>query len=282
MAGDLDERLPPIGMSPEFDELSRNLNRMLDRISSLLEGLRQVSTDIAHDLRTPLTRLQQRLEAMRGSGSTTAYEAGIDAALGQIDEIHAIFRALLRIGLIEGGEPRRNLHSVDLTELIGRVTLAYQPVMEDAGRRFDVQVEPEMWVLGDAELLAQLLTNLIDNALFHTPDATPISVSLWQDARHATITVADDGPGVPADERRKILTRFYRLDASRQTPGAGLGLALVAAIADLHHAELLIDDNGPGLRVRLRFADGDIARGGSARLSPPPTRAASLPPARPG
>jgi signal transduction histidine kinase len=268
MAGDLAERLPPIGMSPEFNELSSNLNRMLDRISSLLNGLRQVSTDIAHDLRTPLTRLQQRLEAMRGSGSMVAYEAGIDSALGQIDEIHAIFRALLRIGLIEGGDPRRKLQPVDLTELVGRVALAYQPVMEDTERRFHVQVQPGMWALGDPELLAQLLTNLIDNALFHTSEGTPISVSLSQEARHATITVADHGPGVPADERRKILTRFYRLDASRHTPGAGLGLALVAAIADLHHAELLIEDNEPGLRVRLRLADGNSAQGRSARSYP--------------
>jgi signal transduction histidine kinase len=262
MAGSLSERLPTIGMSPEFDHLSRNLNEMLDRIAGLMEGLRQVSTDIAHDLRTPLTRLQQRLETMRASGSVAAYEAGTEAALAQIEEIHVIFRALLRIGLIEGGERRQELNPVDVSELVERVTQAYQPVMEDAGRRFSVQVKPSIWVLGDGELLAQLLTNLIDNALVHTPEGTAIGVSLFRDDRHSTIIVADSGPGVPADQRGKILTRFYRLDASRHTPGAGLGLALVASIAALHGAELSIEDNEPGLRVRLRFDPAATADAG--------------------
>lgn len=258
MAGSLSERLPTIGMSPEFDRLSRNLNEMLDRIAGLMKGLRQVSTDIAHDLRTPLTRLQQRLETMRASGSVAAYEAETDAALAQIEEIHVIFRALLRIGLIEGGERRQELSPFDLSELVERVTQAYQPVMDDAGRRFSVQIEPRLSALGDNELLAQLLTNLIDNALVHTPEGTAIGVSLLADDHHPTITVADTGPGVPSNKHQKILTRFYRLDESRHTPGAGLGLALVAAIASLHHAELLIEDNRPGLRVRLRFAERSV------------------------
>ena len=253
MAGSLSERLPTIGMSPEFDHLSRNLNAMLDRMAGLMEGLRQVSTDIAHDLRTPLTRLQQRLESMRAGGSTAAYEAGTEAALAQIEEIHVIFRALLRIGLIEGGERRQELNPVDLSELVERVTQAYQPVMEDAGRPFSVQIKPGQSTLGDSELLAQLLTNLIDNALVHTPEGTAIGVTLFRDDLRPTVTVADAGPGVPSDKREKILTRFYRLDQSRHTPGAGLGLALVASIAALHGAELSIEDNGPGLRVRLRF-----------------------------
>lgn len=253
MSGDLSERLPAIGMSPEFDHLSRTLNEMLERISGLMEGLRQVSTDIAHDLRTPLTRLQQRLEAVRGSTSLLHYEAGIDDALTQIDQIHAIFRALLRIGLIEGGERHEALHPVDLSELVSRVAEAYRPAAEDAGRPFTVSIASEVTVAGDAELLAQMLTNLVDNALVHTPDGTPISVSLRQDADRVAVEVADAGPGVPADRRAKVLTRFYRLDASRHTPGAGLGLALVSAIAALHHAELVLDDNEPGLRVHLRF-----------------------------
>ena len=264
MAGSLSERLPTIGMSPEFDHLSRNLNEMLDRIARLMEGLRQVSTDIAHDLRTPLTRLQQRLETMRASGSAATYEAGTEAALAQIEEIHAIFRALLRIGLIEGGERPQEPDRVDLSELVERVAQAYQPAMEDVGRRFSAEVKPDVWVLGDRELLAQLLTNLIDNALVHTPPGTAIGVSLLLDDRHPTIIVADGGPGVPANQRGKILTRFYRLDASRHTPGAGLGLALVAAIAALHGAELSIEDNTPGLRVRLRFDPAATTLGGRA------------------
>lgn len=253
MSGDLSERLPKIGMSPEFDHLSRNLNEMLDRIATLMEGLRQVSTDIAHDLRTPLTRLQQRLEAMRGSASVESYETGIEGALVQIDEIHSIFRALLRIGLIEGGERGQALGPVDLSELVGRVAEAYRPSAEDAARPFFVSIEPAIVAAGDAELLAQLLTNLIDNALAHTPIGTAVEISLRQEGDRPVVTVADSGPGVPADQRAKILTRFYRLDASRHTPGAGLGLALVAAIAALHRAELVIEDNRPGLRVLVGF-----------------------------
>ena len=264
MSGDLSERLPSIGMSPEFDHLSRNLNQMLERIAALMDGLRQVSTDIAHDLRTPLTRLQQRLEAMKGSASPSAYEAGIEAALAQIGEIHAIFRALLRIGLIEGNGSRQELKPLDLSELVGRVTEAYRPVLEDASRPFAVTIQPGSCVLGDPELLALLLTNLIDNALVHTPAATAIGVSLAQEGGGTVVRVADRGPGVPADQRQKILTRFYRLDASRHTPGAGLGLALAAAIVSLHRAELLIEDNGPGLKVSLRFPEAASAHSGGS------------------
>lgn len=261
MAGSLSERLPAIGMSPEFDHLSHNLNAMLDRIAALMEGLRQVSTDIAHDLRTPLTRLQQRLESMRGSASVTAYDTGIEAALTQIDEILVIFRALLRIGLIEGGERQQPLPPVDLSELVERIAGAYLPVVEDAGKVFHADVEGDIRAYGDAELLAQLFANLIENALVHTPEGTEITVSLHRDGDRPVVIVADNGPGVPADQRDKILTRFYRIDASRHMPGAGLGLALVAAIATLHHAKLSIEDNEPGLRVRLQFGESPIAQG---------------------
>ncbi|MDE2301952.1 MAG: HAMP domain-containing protein [Sphingomonadales bacterium] len=257
MTGDLAERLPTIGMSPEFDHLSRNLNAMLDRISALMDGLRQLSTDIAHDLRTPLTRLQQRLEAMRASASPEEYEAGIEAALAQIEEIHAIFRALLRIGLIEGGEQARKLETVDLSELVARVAEAYRPTAEDAGRRFSLAIAEGLHAAGDAELLAQLLTNLVDNALQHTPQGVAIAMALRREGARVVIAVSDEGGGIPPDQRGKVLTRFYRLDASRHSPGAGLGLALVAAIAALHRAELVLADNRPGLRVELHFPQAE-------------------------
>ena len=253
MTGDLAERLPTIGMSPEFDHLSRNLNAMLDRISALMDGLRQLSTDIAHDLRTPLTRLQQRLEAMRGSASPEEYEAGIEAALAQIEALHAIFRALLRIGLIEGGEQARKLETVDLSELVAWVAEAYRPTAEDAGRRFSLTITEGLQAAGDAELLAQLLTNLVDNALQHTPQGVAIGMALRREGGRVVIAVSDEGGGIPPDQRDKVLTRFYRLDASRHSPGAGLGLALVAAIAALHRAELVLADNRHGLRVELHF-----------------------------
>lgn len=253
MAGNLSDRLPPIGMGPEFDHLSRNLNTMLDRIAMLVDGLRQVSTDIAHDLRTPLTRLQQRLEQMRGAGSLETYEAGIDAALSQVDEIHAIFRALLRIGLIEGGSGRSRLQAVDLSALLDLVTDAFRPVAEDRRRMLRVEIARDLAVFGDRELLAQMFTNLIENALAHTPDGSSIVVGLRPDGDQAIASVADDGPGVPASERVKVLRRFYRLDSSRHTPGSGLGLSLVAAVAGLHRADLTLADNGPGLLVSVAF-----------------------------
>ncbi|WP_157216420.1 sensor histidine kinase [Flavisphingomonas formosensis] len=255
MAGALAERLPAIGISPEFDQLSRNLNLMLHRIGNLMEGLRQVSTDIAHDLRTPLTRLRQQLEETRGMADPAAYEAGIDTAIEQVDEILRIFRALLRIGTLEGGAGRERLAEVDLSEVMDRVHLACQPVAEDAGKTLFAQHAPGVTVRGDGELLAQLFINLIENALVHTPAGTRITTRLARTGHGILAEVADDGPGVPDDMREKILQRFYRLDRSRSSPGAGLGLSLVSAIAALHGAALTLADNRPGLRVSLAFPD---------------------------
>jgi len=254
MAGDLAGRLPAIGMSPEFDQLSRNLNRMLDRIGGLMDGLRQVSSDIAHDLRTPLTRLRQGLESARDADAPEAYAAAIDDAIEQSDDILAIFRALLRIGTIEGGHGRARFARVDLSEVMERVHLAYRPVAEDAWRKLDARIAPGIVIRGDAALLAQMFTNLIENALAHTPGGASVTMSLASLHGKAVATVADDGDGIPKSERRNVLTRFYRLDASRNTPGAGLGLSLVAAIATLHDARLELGDNSPGLIVTLEFA----------------------------
>jgi signal transduction histidine kinase len=253
MAGNFAERLPTIGISPEFDLLSANLNRMLDRIGALMEGLRQVSTDIAHDLRTPLSRLRQHLEEIREDSSIARYEAGVEAAIVQTDEILTIFRALLRIGALEGGVGRQRFSTVDLSEVLGRVHLAYEPVAEDQGKILTADHEPGILVQGDGELIAQMFTNLIENALAHTPPGTRIVSCLAVHQGEIIASVADDGPGIPAGERQNVLTRFYRLDRSRHMPGAGLGLALVAVIASLHDIALSLDDNDPGLRVTLRF-----------------------------
>lgn len=255
MAGGLSERLPPIGMSPEFDHLSTNLNLMLDRVARLMDGMRQVSTDIAHDLRTPLTRLRQQLEHVRGAGSLEAYDRGIDTALSQTDEILDIFRALLRIGALEAGDGQGLLTGVDLSEVLSRVGQAYLPAAEDADHVLSMAIAPDVLVTGDAALLAQLFVNLVENALTHTPAGSRILLSLRREAGHAVATVADNGPGVPAEARTRILTRFYRLDSSRHAPGAGLGLALAAAIATLHKATLSVEDNEPGLRVDVLFAE---------------------------
>lgn len=251
MHGSLTERLPTIGMSPEFDELSANLNRMLAQIEALMEAMRQVSTDIAHDLRTPLTRLRQRLEAVKESVCGSPVEQQVEGALGQIDDILGVFRALLRISSLEAGSGRQRIAQVDLTSLVLAIVDAYRPVAEDAAHVLSGSIEPNIFGRADPEMLAQAITNLIENAIIHTPAATRISVELAPKADGVALIVADDGPGVPASERKRILDRFYRLDNSRGTPGVGLGLALVSAVTSIHGGRLTITDNHPGLRTEL-------------------------------
>ena len=266
MLGSLSERLPAIGMSAEFDDLSTNLNLMLDRIEALMVGMRQVSTDIAHDLRTPLTRLRQRLEDMKEGlrGPEPVTEEQIEAAIAQTDSILAIFRALLRISSLEAGAGKQRFAEVNLSEMLDRVFHAYLPVAEDAHHILSADIEPAVKVKGDAELVTQAITNLIENALFHTLPGSHIGLSVRQAEDGVTLAVADDGPGIPIEERSNVLRRFYRLDASRHSPGAGLGLALVSAIAALHKAQLSLSDNYPGLRAEITFRDradfGPMAR----------------------
>jgi signal transduction histidine kinase len=262
MGGRLEQRVPPIGMGEEFDRLSRNLNLMLDRNQALMEGLRQVTTDIAHDLRTPLSRLRQHLDSMRDITSPEDLQCAIDEALGQVDDVLSTFHALLRIGQIEGGAGRARFEAVDLSAVLDRVRLAYETAAEDAGKILGAQIAPGVVVEGDPQLLTQLFANLLENALRHAGERARISVSLTNVDGIVLAVVADDGPGVPAGERQRVLRRFYRLDASRNTPGAGLGLAMVAAIAELHHAELRLSDNSPGLAVEIRFAPRASDTGG--------------------
>ena len=254
MEGRLDARLPSIGFSPEFVRLSAHLNQMLDRNAALMEGLRQVTTDIAHDLRTPLTRLRQQLERGRADAARPADRDAFDVALVQTDGLLAIFHALLRIGTIEGGVGRDRFAPVDLRDLLARVHGAYHAVAEDRGQTLVLDAAVPATVPGDADLMMQLFTNLVENALAHTPAGSRIVMRLRRDGKDAIAEVADDGPGVPEAERPRIVERFYRLDASRHTEGAGLGLAMVVAIATLHDAQFTIDDAAPGLIARLAMA----------------------------
>jgi signal transduction histidine kinase len=251
MGGRLNERVPVIGMDGEFDRLTENLNRMLDRIEALMTGVRQVSTDIAHDLRTPITRLRQHLESAAADQGARVPQYVIEEALTQIDGIMNIFTALLRIGTIEAGAGRARFQPVDLSEIMDRVLLAYQPVAEDGGRTIIGAIDPNILVDGDADLLAQLFTNLIENALMHTPPGTAITLALRRERDDIVAEVSDNGPGIPLEERENVVKRFYRLDTSRNELGAGLGLALAAAIADLHGANLTLFDTRPGLGVKL-------------------------------
>ncbi len=255
IGGDLGRRVPVRGTGDDLDRLAATLNRMLDRISTLMESLRQVSSDIAHDLRTPLSRLLHRLETARShAGSAAEYANALDAAAAEAQAILETFGALLRIAQVQGGSPRAGFRPVDLSALVERVVDAFLPSAEEQGFRLAAAAAPGVTVQGDRELLTQLLANLVENALRHTPPGTPIEVGLA--ARRGSsirLWVEDHGPGIPEAERARVLQRFYRGERSRTTPGSGLGLSLVAAIAELHDARLMLEDVRPGLRVVLSF-----------------------------
>jgi signal transduction histidine kinase len=253
MDGAHDERVPPIGMGAEFGRLTRNMNLMLDRTQALMDGLRQVSTDIAHDLRTPLGRLRQHLESMRDLRGAEALEGAIDDALAQVDEVLATFHALLRIGQIEGGAGRARFEAVNISAVMERVRLAYETATEDAGKTLSAQIAPDLMVHGDPQLLTQLFANLLENALRHAGERAQISMHLAETDGAIVAIVTDSGPGVPVAERGRVVRRFYRLDRSRSTAGSGLGLSLVAAIVELHGADLRLCDNQPGLAVEIHF-----------------------------
>ena len=255
MAGDLTRRLAVRGTGDEFDRLAEQFNAMLERIQALMENLRQVSSNIAHDLRTPLAHLRHRLEELRGRTLTTVqYQDAVDQAIGETDTILATFEALLRIAQIESGRRRTAFTRVDLSALLEELAETYAPVAEDMGHKLSAEVSAGVHVQGDRRLLTQMLVNLIENALRHTPAGTRVEMRLPEPAQSgALVTVSDNGPGVPEQERDKIFRRFYRLDASRTTPGSGLGLSLVAVIAELHDVTITLKDNRPGLRVDLQF-----------------------------
>jgi signal transduction histidine kinase len=249
MEGDLSARIPVRGTNDEIDQLVVSLNAMLDRIQHLMEGLRQVSNDIAHDLRTPLGRLRQRLEDAREHATTTAeYSSAADAAIVEADLLLETFSALLRIAQIEAGAQKSAFADVDLSAVARSVGEAYLPSAEDSQHKLELRIEDGVTLNGDRQLLAQMISNLVENALSHTPAGSTVSLSV---AAGPAITVADNGPGIPADERERVFDRFYRLDRSRTTSGSGLGLALVKAIAGLHGMSITLADNQPGLRVIL-------------------------------
>jgi signal transduction histidine kinase len=256
VAGKLGERIPVRGARNELDRLAATINDMLDRIGTLMESLRQVSNDIAHDLRTPLTHLRYRLERAHSEAKNTDdYAAAIEAAIADSDKLLAMFAALLRISQIEAGARRAGIEDVELSALLARAGDLYKPVMDDGGRPFDVQPATSSSVRGDPQLLLQLLANLLDNAIHHTPAGTRIGLSTEMDGARPAIVVTDNGPGIPEADRQKVFRRFFRCEQSRTTPGSGLGLSLVSAIADLHDAEISLADNDPGLRVIVRFPE---------------------------
>lgn len=252
--GDLTLRIPLRGTGDELDRLAETLNRMLDRIGQLMESVREVSNNIAHDLRTPLSRLGQHLEDARVQARSTAdHQRALDLAKSEVEALLSTFAALLRIAQVEAGAQRAAFQSVDLSGVVATVAEAFAPSAEEEGRTLLAEVAAGITVYGDRELLTQMLVNLVENALRHTPIGTQVKLSLSAHAQRAVLIVEDNGPGIPAAERQNVLRRFYRMDHSRTTPGSGLGLSLVAAVAELHSAATHLEDACPGLRIGVTF-----------------------------
>lgn len=260
MAGDLSQRITTSPRNDEFDQLAVTLNHMLDRIGALMENLQQVSSDIAHDMRTPLSRLRSRLERARAdAGRRRDTSAAIDDSLAAVDELLAMFSAILRISEVESGEPKRAFRWFDLSALVQEICQSYAPAIEDNGRVMQWQVAADIHLAGDRELLAQAIINLVENAQKHTLPGTRISVSLERTGDIVAVSVADNGPGVSDEDRDRITGRFIRLEQARSTPGNGLGLNLVAAIVALHDGDLAFEDNDPGLRAIISLPASDRA-----------------------
>lgn len=252
--GDLGRRIPVRGIDDEFDQLAAGVNAMLDRIQSLMAGLQQVSSDIAHDLRTPLTRMRQRLElARRREPTIEGLHAALDGSIADVDVILDTFGALLRIAQVESGSRRAGFQVVDLGALLEGLVETYAPVAEEKSQVLSGSFLPLLLVSGDRTLLVQMFSNLVENAIRHSQAGAVITVDGKKADGKLCIVVSDTGPGIPDAFKARVMTRFYRLEASRGTEGDGLGLSMVAAIAHLHGAMITLGDNAPGLRAAVCF-----------------------------
>jgi signal transduction histidine kinase len=237
----------------DIDELGASFNTMLDAIDALVNRVRWVSTDIAHDLRTPLTHVRQKLERIKAdAGARPESSAAVREIEADIDALLRTFDAMLRLAEIENDPEAVKLRPVDLAELAGRIASAYGPDIEAGGRSLETALEPA-WVNGDPDLLSQAIANLIENAMRHTPPGSSIFLETRAGETEVVLGVRDDGPGVPEGQREAVLQRFYRIEASRTTPGSGLGLPIIAAIAKRHHASFALEDGRPGLKATLIF-----------------------------
>jgi len=250
MDGDLGRRMPHAGSDSEFDQLAGELNRMLDRISALLDTLRQVSSDIAHDLRTPLTRLRASLETAAGAAETSHAQSAVRAAIAEADEALDLFAAILAISEIEGHDGQARFAPMDLAAAARRMIDAYEPALEAAGIAVETDLS-EAWIRGDAVLLQRAIANLLDNLITHTRPGTRAMLTVATQDQSARLTLADDGPGVAGGAEARIFERFVRLDAARSGPGHGLGLSLVSAVARAHDGTVSAQALDPGLRIAL-------------------------------
>ncbi|MEN6541969.1 HAMP domain-containing sensor histidine kinase [Parvibaculum sp.] len=258
MRGDLSQRLPIAGTGDELDQLARNLNDMLDQIEALMTGMRQVTDNVAHDLRSPLNRLRSRLEVtLLKDASPEEYRQALERTIAEADNLLGTFNALLMIARAEAGSLRETMNVIDPAVIVADAAELYEPLAEESGLRLDVDAQAGLSVSGNRELLSQAVVNLIDNAIKHgrplNGNVEPlIVVSVKADAAgRVLISVDDHGVGIPQKERAHVLERFVRLESSRNTPGSGLGLSLVAAVVRLHGGRLAFQDNNPGLRATI-------------------------------
>jgi len=252
-AGDLSRRIP-VSSEDEFGLLSRDINRMLDRIEHLMEGVRHVSNAIAHDLRTPLARIRNKLDgALRQQQGVAGYESAAQGAIDDIDDLTRVFDKLLQIAAAESGMRPENFDDIDLHQIGADIVEMYEATADEQGVLLVQMYGDSVPARGDRNLLGSALASLVDNAIKYAGQGATVEVSAGSDEQGSWLAVRDNGPGVPAEELPKLTQRFYRLDKSRHLPGNGLGLSIVAAIAALHGGSLEIEDAAPGLRLRLRL-----------------------------
>ena len=256
MGGDLSERLPVAGTGDELDRLAENLNAMLERIEALMHGLKEVSDNIAHDLKTPLTRLRNRAEeALRTQQSEAGYREALETIIEESDGLIRTFNALLMIARAESGQARENMSEFDAADVARGIGELYEPLAEEKGLSLDVEAPGPVSVTGNRELVSQALANLVDNAIKYAPETSGngevsgIMIKAAAEGDRILLSVADNGPGIAEVDRGRAVERFVRLEKSRSVPGSGLGLSLAAAVARLHGGELRLEDNEPGLRA---------------------------------
>jgi signal transduction histidine kinase len=253
MTGNFQRRMPLDGSGGEFDRLSHILNQMLDRIETLLDNIKQVSSDIAHDLRTPLNRLRTRLEHAERLAGGPEQTQMISSALNDCDDILSLFGSMLAITEIEGRSARHRFVEVGLGEAVGEIVDAYVPAIEEAGMTMGSSLAAGI-VKGDRQLLQRCIANLLDNVLAHTPRGTRVNVTVESDLAHMLVVVEDDGPGIPPSDHDRAFRRLTRLDPSRSAPGHGLGLSMVAAIVHAHDGSVRIGPSAVGLRIEIMIA----------------------------
>ena len=263
--GDLSRRIPVDGGGGELDGLAQNLNLMLDRIEGLMGGLREVSDNIAHDLKTPLNRLRNAAEAaLRDGRGTEAYREGLEKTIEKADDLIKTFNSLLLIARLEAGPLQDSLETFNIGRFVEDVADLYTPAAEEQGYGLAIEASPDIVVKANRQLIGQAVANLIDNAIKYARGGEPgssITVRVRREVGGVAISVGDHGPGIEPADRERVLKRFVRLEASRTKPGTGLGLSLVAAVARLHHGVVRLEDNEPGLRVTLFLSDKCLVGG---------------------